>query len=601
MDPTADAPLSTSGHIDTTEEEPSHQPQQPHQSAATATATSTATTIPEPHPNHSTMFTSSMTQSDLEVSGSSPPPYSSPHAPTTTAPADHHHDHNSHIHNRCSTPDQEHDSGSDDGPPSSPLVSSPTRDVHAAVLKTSMSPHGADHLVAGRSPDCVRPTEEEQAVVDGGGKGDAEENAVQEDAAIVEHHHAAEDEAMNSDDELECNDLLQSTPPQANSPLRAEEADADEAPPAAQSPDCDKLYRTMSAVIANLQNHPSNVSLRDGLAVEFHSFAQDSGDSAVDLRIISHKLQQRAYGTDQDALGLFRRDLKRLWTLVRDFYGPRSAQGQCATVLDKFAEVVLNEWKGRSANGGAQVAVPAIATATAHQSAATGMKRKLSSSSSSKDDAKSSSAAARQRAAAVMASFQQQQGRRAKAAKRATPGVRRKMGGPHAAAGDGAGAGAGNGLQWPDMMAFHRAIMGGDEKKVVPMQMHIPLTVAEVAPENVAPVDTEMGIDQVIPEKRHAAAAASTVSSTPRRDDVGDNSDDELSSAPPSPALSPAPAPVPAAAQKKSKATTFTTAAATGASSPSSTSPSRGRRGSRRASRMPRRYATGEQGVVAVQ
>lgn len=182
-----------------------------------------------------------------------------------------------------------------------------------------------------------------------------------------------------SDVELEQDALLQSTP--------TPEKRSDQIVPGV-----DEVYRSLKSVVENLRNHPSNSAFRNPMPLDFQSFAQSTGSGEpVDFYVMLAKVANRQYGHIGDRLTPFERlkaDLKRLWTLARSFYGSNSPQGRCASVLERFAEVVVAEWDARPKSA-----------SKAHLSAQAAQRNPLSSTASY------NSGDARWKAAAMMSSW----------------------------------------------------------------------------------------------------------------------------------------------------------------------------------------------------
>ncbi|CAO1629988.1 unnamed protein product [Sympodiomycopsis kandeliae] len=472
-----------------------------------------------------TLFLSQLAPSDLEVSGSSPPPYSSPHANVESTTSSSSNDNTAQNHRQVTPENDERSSSSE--PASSPLAASPTRDVHAAVIKTSMSPHLGDKLIAGPSS--------QQSVTDGQQEEDV--TAQQEEAATEPHtnpfEEQQEDESFDmsqsqdvsggdSDEELEQNVLLQSSPSSPQSTLSEVEAAQQNI---SVSPDQNELQGVMRSVIQNLRNHPSNDAFRDPLPKDFQSFAEmadDDGGGAIDLHIISGRIDRGEYGSGQEGLSQFRLDLQRMWLLLRDFYGPRSPQGRCATVMEKFAEVLLNELKSRRT-----AKKESLTTTTTTQ------KRPISQVDSQSSDQQDK----RQRAAALMASW-------GKGNRQPVPtnlGRRATKANGHQT------SGGGNGFKWPDMMAFHRAIMGEKATdKVHEEAAHVAIVGEEEAePEKSSQATSEAVVESNTESNMHGdtedgTVAESTTVSLPNTTPpaiviLDDDDDDDLSSVPSSP------------------------------------------------------------------
>jgi hypothetical protein len=422
-----------------------------------------------------------LSPTDLEVSGSSPPPYSSPRKPALE---------------REVTPTLQ-DDNDDDHIQSSPLVASPTREVHAAVAKASMSPHG-DKLVAGRSPVSVRCFEDEAAegqnlvhdIVMQDVVTEEKAQPVAEPVAVVTETSETTDMALDEpvcepavavdaqedsiDAQAEAEKLVTKSMPA--SPVR----DAARAQVAEQT---DAVYKTMRAVVDNLRNHPGNTAFRDPMPLDYASFAESNPDGrgSIDLYIILSRITKREYGTSDlspSPLEAFTSDLKRMWSLARSFYGPKSPQGQCAALLERFAEVVIAEWKLRPAH--------AIKSTPTHDAAGRGVAN-LSGGKSSKNGRSGGAAddkeAARRKAAALMASWNSSIGAAAIGASPTSRGEKRGLNGGDEDVFNSRLAGgralpfqrrptkqqrtnSSSGEKAVDMMAFHRAIMG--EKAPLP-------------------------------------------------------------------------------------------------------------------------------------
>lgn len=375
---------------------------------------------------------------DFMLPGSSPPPYSSPHVPRADVLRD-------------VTPPS---GRQDEQDMSSPLAPSPTREVYAAVAKASMSPH-SDKLVAGSSPRAA-PTEIEQQ---------PEFQATSFTPSESRPSDAADDadEEMDSDTELENSALLQSSSSESSTPSpRKNEREE-------QQQTTDHLYRSMALVVENLCNHPGNSAFRGSMPAEFLAHAHSISSLTaicVDLPTIRSKVAQRQYGNSDvspSPLLTFQADLKRLFGLARSFYGARSPQGQSATVLEKFAEVVIAAYTVRPASG------PRSSSVLAPRKTPINADNSSSRAKSAKVDDKEES---RRKAAALMASWQSGPAPTARGEKRpyCDDGVSQSKQGrgrlnhkqPKLTFGTKEKASATKTADAVDMAAFHRAIMGTD-------------------------------------------------------------------------------------------------------------------------------------------
>lgn len=256
---------------------------------------------------------SSITAADLEASGSSPPPYSSPEDGLAHALKV--------AENKCkrtSTP--ERTSVHDIDPPSSPLVASPTRELHAAVAKAAMSPHDSSDgslLVAGRSPSAEEHYEHDWDLTSADEKEKRESKSASSNVAPDEDLKARmEDHAGPSSPAAE-----QKAEEKAPETPRAEESDA---------------YRTIRAVLDSLRHHPSTATL-------LHS--PRCGQWRQRWTDLQRKVEERQYTTP--TLENFRKDLKTVWSAAQHGLHSTSPEAQAAVLLDRFSQIFLAEWKGR--------------------------------------------------------------------------------------------------------------------------------------------------------------------------------------------------------------------------------------------------------------
>ncbi|PWN30613.1 hypothetical protein BDZ90DRAFT_18912 [Jaminaea rosea] len=256
---------------------------------------------------------SAITASDLEASGSSPPPYSSPEdglltalkkAAQATAAS-----------TKETTPERE-DVHID--PPSSPLVASPTRAVHAAVAKAAMSPHDdadGSRLVAGRSPSADH------------GRDDVDATPTKKASPSLPAEEGA-DETIRTPLAV-----IDSTKQVTSEPSQQSEA-----------------YQTMKSVLNSLSSHPSATTLlsRGGTS-------NSPSPCATEWSAIQARISSAAYDSTQP-LEAFKADLSSFWRHTRDVCGAKSQQAESAGVLERFAAVLLAEHKlptAGAARGGA--------------------------------------------------------------------------------------------------------------------------------------------------------------------------------------------------------------------------------------------------------
>ncbi|PWN23910.1 hypothetical protein BCV69DRAFT_13588 [Microstroma glucosiphilum] len=453
-----------------------------------------------------------LSPTDLEASGSSPPPYSSPRKPALE---------------REVTPTIQ-DDNDEDHIQSSPLVASPTREVHAAVAKASMSPHG-DKLVAGRSPVSVRCIEDE-----GAEQETTVHDIVMQDSVREEQAQCGVEPISLTTETSVAADMATGTP--ADEPAVAVDAPMDstvaqgkaeeltnKSLPASPVQDAaraqvveqtDAVYKTMRSVVDNLRNHPGNTAFRDPMPLDYASFAESSPDGRgpIDLYIILSRITKREYGASDASPGpleAFTSDLKRMWSLARSFYGPKSPQGQCAALLERFAEVVIAEWKLRPAH--------AIKSTPTHDAAGRGVAN-VSGGKNSKSGKHGGAAddkeAARRKAAALMASWNSSIGAAAMGASPTSRGEKRGINGGDEDVFNSRLAGgralpfqrrpakqqrtnSSSGEKAVDMMAFHRAIMGekaplpGNVATAVPVAVPVEVVVPRSERQQIAPVEEE--------------------------------------------------------------------------------------------------------------
>lgn len=247
---------------------------------------------------------------DLEISGSSPPPYSSPEDTLIQAVK------KAVTKHLPETPERK---GHEDvNQPLSPLAS-PTGSIHAAVVKTAMSPHDSSDnsvLVAGRSPSARVQT-----------SSPAEE---QEPDHISRPSFATHDWPSESESLLPKHMGIGATPS-----LTMPKSAAMINQSAVAAADLE-AYRTIKAVIDGVNRHPSSQSFRAKTSLCREHW------SLIEAKVASH-----AYGSGR-VFPSFRSDLENLWKQAKIAFGAQSVQGQAAAVLERFASVIFAEMRNRS-------------------------------------------------------------------------------------------------------------------------------------------------------------------------------------------------------------------------------------------------------------
>jgi hypothetical protein len=267
-----------------------------------------------PAPAHAT----NMTKEDLMASGSSPPGYSSPKVAVTTE---------------------------EEQQTSSPLAS-PTRDVRGA-RKTDHSMAWMMGLGMEKQQHVQQPADQQVATADA---AEPQETAVKIDKAVGDVEKSAmtdvidltsdeiavdapELQAVTSTvdmDELEEEQAVE----QATSPQRRQEINVKDVP----------AYQTMKSVVNQLRSHPTNQWFRQPCEEELQRFCQERNRPVVDLFTISNAITLGEYGLD-DPLKHFKADLDQMWNNIRTFYPSQSQQTHCATMLETFSGILLEEWK----------------------------------------------------------------------------------------------------------------------------------------------------------------------------------------------------------------------------------------------------------------
>lgn len=262
---------------------------------------------------------------DLEVSGSSPPPYSSPEDNLVLAVK------KLAASQRDTTPDR-----NAQDVPSSPLAPSPTQNVHAAVAKAAMSPHDMNDnrvLVAGRSPSAGSPSR--------GAVSDAA-NDVQLPAPLVPMSSPAQTQpgTIHQPRAPESSDSSPSMPSasagELSEPSKTSGATHSAKVPqaSAHSESSADTYRALETVINTLQSHPSNTVLRSP-----HSSCLEK------WTVVQQKVHNRSYAS-HSVLQKFRADLDDLWSAARAEHKQNATFLKNVTALEKFASVLLSEWNG---------------------------------------------------------------------------------------------------------------------------------------------------------------------------------------------------------------------------------------------------------------
>jgi hypothetical protein len=275
-----------------------------------------------------------ITKEDLMASGSSPPKYSSP---TPRLP---------------STNEEEQQT-------SSPLAS-PTRDIRGArktdhsvawmmglgAEKQQQQPIAAedakDDLEAQTEETAARGVEDEEVeafhdTVDLTGEEVSISDQMAVDAPVQQESLTA-----TNHDELEEERAVE----QATSPQKKQEVSVKDIP----------AYQTMKSVVNQLRSHPSNQWFRQPCPEDLHIFCKERNRPVVDLYTISNAITLGEYGLDEP-LKHFKSDLDQMWNNIRTFYPPQSQQSHCASMLETFSGILLEEWK-RNSNAAARKAHP---------------------------------------------------------------------------------------------------------------------------------------------------------------------------------------------------------------------------------------------------
>ncbi|CAO1619162.1 unnamed protein product [Parajaminaea phylloscopi] len=258
---------------------------------------------------------SAIVASDLEASGSSPPPYSSPEDNLSLAVK------KAVASERSSTPECQR---TDAVQLSSPLVASPTRNVHAAVFKAAMSPHDSSDdsiLVAGRGSSMEAQNATPASSQPLPGAGGATEDVRQSEQPQVE--------AINSASGQIASPSKGEASPMAAVPTASPRLEAGPCPAEAD------LNHTVKVVMDRLYGHPSS-----------HFYRTSDTRSASYWNEIRSRVDSKYY---QGSVGLdrFQADLKDLWQRTRTSCGERSSVGQQVSALERFVSVLFSEMGSR--------------------------------------------------------------------------------------------------------------------------------------------------------------------------------------------------------------------------------------------------------------